>query len=97
MQTYHLTFTDGSTGYCEGQSLHDVVAIAEKITGKTVKPGENKWDKTTWESIKKNPYPTGKMIWQLDHPAHGKTPGFCYGGAGCIGRGSCPKNPSCTS
>lgn len=97
METYHLTFTDGTTGYCEGQSPHDVVSIAEHITGKTVKPGANKWDKSSWDSIKSNPYPVRNMIWQFDHPVRGKTPAFCTGGARCIGRGSCPMSYACTN
>lgn len=97
MQTYWLKFTDGSTGYCEGQSPYDVVQIAEKLTGKAVAiEPENKWKPEKSEAIKRNPYPTSKMIWQFDHPVHGKCPSFCSGEAQCIGRGACPRNYACT-
>lgn len=96
MQTYWLKFTDGSTGYCQGQSKHDVVTIAEKITGKTVEPGPNKWRKDEWESIKTNPYAVRNMIWAFEHPVYGKEPAFCNGGPQCIGRGACPRNFACT-
>lgn len=98
MQTYWLKFVDGSSGYCQGTSGYDAVLIAEHLTGKTVAvEQEHKYKPEGSESVKKVPYPTSNMIWQFDHPKYGKTPGFCYGGAACHGRGACPKNPSCTS
>ena len=40
MNTYWLTFTDGTSGNCQGQSEYDVKQIAEKLTGKTVAGGK---------------------------------------------------------
>lgn len=36
------------------------------------------------------PYPQGG---ELRNPS--KCPSFCYGGAQCVGKTSCPKSPSC--
>lgn len=44
-----------------------------------------------------------KMVRSLPYPAmprlgdHDKCPPFCYSPAQCVGRGCCPKNPSCTN
>lgn len=97
MQTYWLKFTDGSTGYCDGRSPYDAVVIAEKLTGKTVDLApEHKYNPAKSPNVRQNPYPVSKMIWQFDHPVHGKCPAFCYGGAKCIGRGSCPQSHACS-
>lgn len=53
MQGYWLKFTDGSAGYCEGQSAYDAVSIAEKLTGKTAIVGDNKWQ----PKVDSLPYP----------------------------------------
>ena len=98
MQTYWLKFTDGTARYCQGQTASDAVRIAEYFTERTVDiEPENKWHPERSENVKTVPYPAKPMIWQFEHPVDGKTPAFCYGGAGCHGRSSCPKNPSCTS
>lgn len=34
MKGFWITFTDGSHGYCEGESDYDAKIIAEKISGK---------------------------------------------------------------
>ena len=96
MNVYWIKFEDGTTGYCEGESAGDAVRIAEHITGKVVDLGEWKWQPEKSENIRSNPYPAPGMIWRFDHPVYGKTPEFCYGGRMCLGRGSCPKRPSCT-
>lgn len=92
MQGYWIRFTDSSRGYCEGETAFDAVLIAEHITGKTVDAGPNKW-KPQLETL---PYPSGPVIWQLDHPVHGKTPAFCHSPNQCCGRTACPQNYSCT-
>lgn len=92
MQAYWLTFTDGSKGCCEGESEYDAKRIAEHLTGKTVAGG--KYQDIVAEKL---PYPAKPVIWQLDHPIHGKCPEFCYKPEECKGRGACPRNPSCTS
>jgi hypothetical protein len=97
MNVYWLKFTDGSTGYCEGQSVHHVIRIAEHLTGKKVAvEDEHKYNLAKTEAVKSNPYPVRNMIWQFDDPVYGKCPPFCYRGTQCIGRGACPGNPSCT-
>ena len=92
MQGYWIKFTDGSRGYCEGQSPYDAVQIAQHIAGKTVDAGPNEW-KPQLETL---PYPAKPIIWQLDHPIHGKTPAFCFAPNECCGRTACPQNYSCT-
>jgi hypothetical protein len=92
MQGYWLKFTDGSNGYCQGESPYDAVSIAEKLTGKTVIVGDDKWR----PKVDSLPYPANPIIWQLDHPVAGKTPAFCYRANQCKGRKACPQNPSCT-
>lgn len=92
MQGFWITFTDGSNGYCEGGGAYDAKVIAEKLTGKTVKAGGGEWK----PEIPTLPYPAKPIIWQLDHPVHGKTPDFCHSPSQCKGRTSCPQNHSCT-
>lgn len=91
MTPYWITFTDGSKACCEGQSAFDAKKIAEKLTGKTVGGGE--YQDFTMERL---PYPATPIIWQFDHPLHGKTPTFCHKPNQCAGRGACPQNYSCT-
>ena len=93
MQGFWITFTDGTKGYCQGQSAYDAVAIAEHLTKKTVNiNSENKYK----PNLKTLPYPATPVIWQLDHPVHGKTPDFCHAPNQCAGRTACPQNHSCT-
>jgi len=89
---YWITFTDGSKGYCEGQTPRDAVRIAEKLTGKTAVVGDNKWA----PDLKTLPYPATPTIWQFDHPIDGKCPAFCFRPDQCAGCTSCPQNRSCT-
>lgn len=91
MKAWWLTFTDGSTGCCEGESDYDAKQIAEKLTGKKVGGGE-------WRDfhIKPLPYPANPIIWRLDHPVSGKCPPLCYSPKQCAGKTSCPKNYSCS-
>lgn len=91
MTPYWITFTDGSKACCEGQNEFDAKQIAEKFTGKKVGGGE--WKDFT---MKRLPYPATPIIWQFEHPLHGKTPTFCCKPSQCAGRGSCPQNYSCT-
>lgn len=95
MQTFWIKFTDGTSGHCEGQSAYDAVRIAEHITGKTADV-DNKYQPDKSPNVQSLPYPTRGMIWQFEHPIHGKTPPFCSGGVECRGRGSCPKSYACT-
>lgn len=92
MQGYWIKFTDGSNGYCEGESAYDAVLIANKLSGKTAVVGDNKWK----PAIDKLPYPATPVIWQLDHPVNGKCPPFCHDPHRCKGKTACPKNYSCT-
>jgi len=94
MQGFWITFTDGTSGYCEGQNAFDALRIAEHLTGKTVVPGDGS---TKYEpKLKSLPYPANPVIWQLDHPVNGKCPSFCFRPKECAGRTSCPQNYSCT-
>ena len=90
MQGFWLKFTDGTRGYCEGHTTCDAKGIAEKLTGKTV--AGDKYD----PDAKSLPYPAHPVIWQLDHPVHGKTPAFCFKPDQCAGCTCCPQNYSCT-
>ena len=91
MTGYWLTFTDGTAGYCQGNSEFDAKQIAEKMTGKTVAGGKYKDI-----AAKTLPYPANPVIWQLDHPVHEKCPAFCYEPRKCAGATSCPQSYSCT-
>ena len=91
MTGYWITFTDGSAGYCQGDSDFDAKKIAEKLTGKRVAGGEYKDI-----AAKTLPYPANPIIWQLDHPVYGKTPAFCYAPNECKGRTICTKRVACT-
>lgn len=94
MQGYWIEFTDGSKGYCQGQNAFDALAIAEKLTGKTVKipDGGSKYS----PNLSSLPYPATPVIWQLDHPVVGKCPPFCFKPDQCKGKTCCPQNRSCT-
>lgn len=91
MNGYWITFTDGSTGYCEGVSEFDAAKIAEKLTGKTV--GGGPYANFTMKPL---PYPAAPVIWQLDHPVNGKCPAFCFRPRECAGKTSCPQSRACT-
>jgi hypothetical protein len=92
MNAYWIKFTDGTEACCEGGSEFDAQRIAEKLTGKTVADTPNSW---TAGDVKPLPYPASPVIWQLDHPCHGKTPLFCYEPKQCAGRSSCPQRRGC--
>jgi hypothetical protein len=105
MQSYWVTFEDGSAGCCSGQSPVDAKNIAEKLTGKKVpstkewiteqrKVGKCSYMKETFD-VKPLPYPATPIIWQFDHPVYGKCPAFCYSPKQCAGRTSCPKSHAC--
>ena len=97
MRVYHIRFTDGTSGYCEGEDAADAVAIAEHLTGKKADiPAEFKYRPLESGAVQTNPYPVYGMIWQFEHPVYGKCPGFCFGGKACLGRGSCPRRIACT-
>jgi hypothetical protein len=91
MQGYWITFTDGSQGYCEGESDYDAKQIAEKFSGKKVGGGE--WKDFTMNKL---PYPANPIIWQYEHPISGKCPAFCHKPRQCQGRTVCPQSYSCT-
>lgn len=93
MLGFWLTFTDGTSGYCEGSSAYDAVAIAQKVTGKTVVvPNGNQWN----PDVPRLPYPATPVIWQFEHPVSGKCPPFCYTPKNCKGNTSCPKSRACS-
>ena len=91
MQSFWITFTDGSKACCQGSSEADAKQIAEKLTGKKVGGGEYRD-----YAMKVLPYPASPIIWQLDHPVYGKSPLFCMEPNKCCGKTSCPRNYSCT-
>ncbi|HQR98125.1 MULTISPECIES: hypothetical protein [unclassified Polaromonas] len=91
MQTFWITFTDGSQACSQGQSEYDAKAIAEKLTGKTV--GGGKYQNFDMKPL---PYPAEPVVWRFEHPLHGKTPTFCHAPKQCAGRTACPQNYSCT-
>ena len=91
MRGFWITFTDGSTGYCQGSSEFDAAKIAEKLTGKKV--GGGPYKDFTMKSL---PYPANPVIWQLDHPVYGKCPAFCFKPNQCAGKTACPQSYSCT-
>lgn len=92
MQTFWIKFADGSEACCQGESAYDARGIAEKITGKTVEGP--KWE--AGPNVRPLPYPASPVLWQLDHPCHGKTPNFCHAPKQCAGRTACPQRRSCT-
>ena len=91
MNGYWLTFTDGTSGYCEGHNEFDAKQIAEKLCGKPVAGG-----KYTNIAAKRLPYPAAPVIWQFDHPVSGKCPTFCHSPRMCVGRTSCPQRSACS-
>lgn len=91
MNGYWLTFRDGSHGYCQGINEYDAKIIAEKLTGKTVGGGQYRDI-----SAKRLPHPANPVIWQLDHPVHGKSPAFCYSPDRCAGNTACQQMRACT-
>lgn len=91
MKGYWIKFTDGSSGYCQGQTPYDAVKIAEHLTGKAAIVGEKKYN----PELKTLPYPAEPVIWQLDHPVNGKCPPFCFRPNECCGHLSCPQRRSC--
>ena len=94
MESYWITFEDGSKACCQGQSAYDAKTIAAHVSGKKVKENGDIYGPTGAEIL---PYPASPIIWEFDHPAHGKTPHFCYKPEQCKGKRSCPHNPCCTS
>lgn len=92
MNSYWLTFTDGSQACCQGESPYDAKRIAEHLTGKTVAGGD-------CENIEAAvlPYPAEPIIWQHNHPVRGKTPAFCFTPKECAGHSCCGRRPSCVS
>lgn len=92
MKGYWLKFTDGSSGYCQGESEYDAKLIAEKVTGKVVAEGSRPGSINA-QSL---PYPATPVVWQFDHPVYGKTPAFCFKPEQCKGRTACPQSQSCT-
>ena len=97
MQSYWIKFEDGSGGCCQGQNEFDAASIAEHISGKKVKDGEEfKYQAEKNPNIKTLPYPANPIIWQFEHPVHGKTPTFCHRPTQCAGHTACPQSYSCT-
>jgi hypothetical protein len=88
---FWITFTDGTSGYCEGGNEFDAAQIAEKISGKKIGGGPYKNF-----TMKPLPYPAKPVIWQFDHPVNGKCPPFCYKPQQCAGKTSCPQNYACS-
>lgn len=91
MNTWWLTFTDGSMGCCDGDSEFDAKQIAEKLTGKKVAGGDYRDI-----AAKRLPYPAKPTIWTFDHPVHGPCPPLCHSPRQCVGKTACPQNYSCS-
>lgn len=91
MKAWWLTFTDGTTACCEGESDYDAKTIAEKISGKTVAGGQFRDIAAV-----RLPYPASPVIWQLDHPVSGKCPTFCHSPNKCKGETACPQSYACS-
>lgn len=91
MKNFWLTFTDGTKGFCNGETPFDAKKIAEKMTGKKVAGGQ--YRDIAAEPI---PYPAAPIIWQFDHPVYGKCPPFCTTPQKCVGRTSCPHSYACS-
>jgi len=92
MKSFWIKFSDGSEACCQGESAYDARRIAEKLTGKTI-------DGPKYEggpNVVSLPYPASPVIWQFEHPVHGKTPTFCYSPKQCCGRTSCQQRHACT-
>ena len=85
MRAYWVEFKDGTAGCCEGQSAYDAGIIAAHLTNKEVD-----------HDPEVLPYPASPLIWQFDHPKHGKCPAFCSSPSQCKGRSSCPKSYACS-
>lgn len=83
MQPFWITFDDGTRGCCEGQSEYDAKRIAAHVKGKPV------------AKVEHIPYPAKPLIWQFDHPIHGKCPDFCFTPQECVGRTACPRPRAC--
>lgn len=92
MQGYWIKFKDGTSGYCEGETAYGAVQIAEKISGKEVDVGDSKYN----PKLKTLPYPANPIIWQFEHPVHGKCPAFCFDPAKCAGNTSCRQRYACS-
>lgn len=91
MQSFWLTFTDGSKACCQGANAYDAKKIAEHMTGKKVAGGEYRDF-----SAEPLPYPADPCIWKFEHPIDGPTPCFCFNPRQCAGNTSCPQPRSCT-
>jgi len=50
-----------------------------------------------WTGMEKLPYPANPRLDDNNGWGEGQTPSFCHRPDSCKGRGSCPRNPSCTS
>lgn len=93
MRGFWITFTDNTSGYCDGETAYDAVRIAEHVTGKKVRiPNGNAYD----PDIPTLPYPANPIIWQFEHPVIGKCPPFCDTPKKCVGSTSCPKDYACS-
>lgn len=72
MTPYWLSFSDGTKGCCEGESLAAAITKAEDLTGKVVATG------------KSLPYPAYPVIWQESTcPAFCHDPDKCQGKSSC--------------
>ena len=91
MQPYWLRFPDGSEACCEGPSVADAVLIAEKLTGKKV--AEDRFGHFAFAL----PYAAQPIIWQFDHPVHGKAPTLCGMPRECAKTGRCMRELACSS
>ena len=97
MQAYWVELEDGGSVCTEAQSTYDAALIVEKITERRVKrkPGQDTLWPASGLEIACLPYPASPVVWQLDHPVHGKCPTFCFNPDGCKGRSSCPRPIAC--
>lgn len=101
MKAYWLTFTDGTSACCEGESEYDALRIAQHVSGKKVALRQPEPPKGTYLlpkhfQVDPLPYAATPVIWQFDHPVLGKAWTLCYDPANCKGHGSCPKRRACS-
>lgn len=78
---YWIDFTDGSSGYCEGDEPGPASAMtkAQEVSGKVPVKAQTL------------PYPAKPVIWQKSD-----CPPFCYRPGQCAGTTYCRNRPSCS-
>jgi hypothetical protein len=84
MTTFWVTFNDKSNGSVDAETNEAALDKAREVTGKEP------------VSALTIPYPSRPVLHSVPHEKWGICPAFCYRPERCVGRTSCPNNPSCT-